>query len=130
MHRDPVDAGLHESGDELVRPLNHEMAIERDLGDRAKSAERIEGASSIIGISNSAASSSARRLDFSRLYLCHFFDQAAGYPIASEAPHGARIIFAFDDGQPRDVVIEHGGGCDKRRIFERYIYRIRGEKVS
>ena len=36
MHRDPVDASLHESGDELVRPLNHEMAIERDLGDLAK----------------------------------------------------------------------------------------------
>jgi hypothetical protein len=62
--------------------------------------------------------------------LCHFFDQAAGYPIASEAPHGARIVFAFDDGQPGNAVIEHGGGCDDKGILDSDIDRIRGQKVS
>ncbi len=47
---------------------------------------------------DSAASGSAGHLGFRRLHVCHFFDQAAGDPIASEAAHGTKIIFAFDDG--------------------------------
>ena len=61
---------------------------------------------------DSAASGSAGHLGFLRLHECHLFDQAAGDPIASEAAHGARIVFAFDDGQPGDAAIEHGGGCN------------------
>jgi len=36
MHRDPVDAGLGKRWDELVGAFDHEVAIERDLGDLAK----------------------------------------------------------------------------------------------
>ena len=36
MDRDPISAGFRESGDEFVRPFNHEMAIEWDFRDSAK----------------------------------------------------------------------------------------------
>ena len=36
MHRDPVRAGLHEVRNELVRVLNHEVTIERQVGDFAE----------------------------------------------------------------------------------------------
>ena len=36
VDRDPSSAGFRESGDELVRPFNHEMTIERDFRDFAK----------------------------------------------------------------------------------------------
>ena len=62
--------------------------------------------------------------------MCHFFDQAAGDPVASESAYRARIVFALDDGQPGNAVIEYGGGCDEKGILESYIDRIRGQKVS
>ena len=73
---------------------------------------------------------SAREVGFRRLHLCDFFDEAAADPISSETAHGARIVFAFDNGQPGDAVIEHGGGCDERRILKSYKYCIRGQKVT
>jgi hypothetical protein len=36
VDRDPSSPGFRESGDEFVRPFNHEMTIERDLRDFAK----------------------------------------------------------------------------------------------
>jgi len=36
VDRDPSSAGFRESGDEFVRPFNHEMAIEWDFRDFAK----------------------------------------------------------------------------------------------
>jgi hypothetical protein len=36
VDRDPSSAGFRESGDEFVRPLNHEMTIERNFRDFAK----------------------------------------------------------------------------------------------
>ena len=36
VDRDPISAGFRESGDELIRPFNHEMAIERNFRDFAK----------------------------------------------------------------------------------------------
>ena len=81
-------------------------------------------------MSNSAARKSVRGLRFGRLHLCDFFHQAAGDPISSEATHGARIVFALDDGQPGDAVIEHGGACDERGILQSYIYWIRVQKVT
>src|SRR4029077_9446669 len=97
---------------------------------RAKSAERMEGASSIMGMLIRPKTESASHLGFRRLHLCHFFDQAEGDPIASEAAHGASIVFAFDDGQPGDAVIEHGRRCDDKGILESDIDRIRGQKVN
>ena len=33
---DPISAGFRESGDEFIRPFNHEMTIERNFRDSAK----------------------------------------------------------------------------------------------
>ena len=73
-------------------------------------------------MSNSAARKSVRDLRVGRLHLCDFFHQAAGDPISPEAAHGTKIVFALDDGQPGDTVIEHGGACDERGILKSYIY--------
>jgi hypothetical protein len=49
------------------------------------------------------------------------FDHMLADLFSTEKSHRPRIIFAFDDGQPGNTVIEHGGGCDESGILKSYI---------
>jgi len=42
------------------------------------------------------------------------FDHTFADPFSAKKSHGPRIVFALDDGQPGNTVIEHGCGCTKR----------------
>jgi len=127
IDRDPGDLAKRGDYGRADRKVRNEMAV-HDV-DVENSGSALDGGLRIVaepcevsrenggskfdhGNIDSAASGSAGHLGFLRLHECHLFDQAAGDPIASEAAHGARIVFAFDDGQPGDAAIEHGGGCN------------------
>ena len=47
-----------------------------------------------------------------------------------EITDGPGIVLALDNRQPRDAVIEHGGGCHQRGIVEGHINWIHHEKVT
>ncbi len=57
----------------------------------------------------------------SRLPLRDSFEHTLADFFSTEKAHGPRIIFAFDDGQPRNTVIEHGCGCDEGGILQSYV---------
>ncbi len=44
-----------------------------------------------------------------RLQQRHFLHHAFADPFSAQIAYGPKIVFAFDDGQPGDAAIEHGG---------------------
>jgi hypothetical protein len=56
-----------------------------------------------------------------------FLDHAVADPFSSKTSHRPEIIFALNNREPRDAVIEHGSGRREGRIFKRYIDRISEE---
>ena len=65
-----------------------------------------------------------------RFAMPNFLQDAVPDFFSPKTAHGAKIVFALDDRQPGDAVIEHGGGGHKRRIIERDGHRISEKKVA
>src|SRR5882724_6502164 len=78
---------------------------------RAKSADRMEGASSIISLQLATRACSA----------------SSGPILSIER---SRIVLALDNRQPRDAMIKHGSDGHQRRIVEGHINWIHHEKVA
>ena len=89
----------------------------------------IENVHSCKAPQNKRLTDSGRNVGMIRCDVSDFLDDAMADLFCTEAAQWPLIVFALDNRQPGDAVIEHGCGCNQSRIVKSHTHGISEQKV-